>query len=208
MRVYPSESVTLIWGEAERRSTESVFDAGECCWISPTASGARSPLLRWEGIRSGEEVMAADKAGPDVGGECGKAMVGPSLRVPLPGGGGAPAIAAAAKFLWAMAACTAATTWPGRPPPAAAAATMAWGSTCVVHSTSFRSSSMSRFNFARLFWNHVMTCKKNKTGLAVLAFKRARALKYEPFMSNQRFKKGTFSRKIRFYFLFFLHTFF
>ena len=26
-------------------------------------------------------------------------------------------------------------------------------------------------------------------------------LKNEPFMSNRRFKKGTFSRKIRFYFL-------
>ena len=34
-------------------------------------------------------------------------------------------------------------------------------------------------------------------------------LKNEPFMSNRRFKKGTFSRKIRFYFLIklFLHTF-
>ena len=34
-------------------------------------------------------------------------------------------------------------------------------------------------------------------------------LKNEPFMSNRRFKKGIFSRKIRFYFLIklFLHTF-
>ena len=35
-------------------------------------------------------------------------------------------------------------------------------------------------------------------------------LKNEPFMSNRRFKKGTFSRKIRFYpfIKLFLHTFF
>ena len=38
----------------------------------------------------------------------------------------------------------------------------AWGITWLVHSTSLRSSSMSRFSLARRFWNHVITCNQMK----------------------------------------------
>ena len=74
-------------------------------------------------------------------------------------------LAADAAMAAAMAACsggdmvraareaaTAAAMWVW---PAAAMADTAW--TCGEHSTSFRNSSMSRFNFARRFWNQVIT---------------------------------------------------
>ena len=59
--------------------------------------------------------------------------------------------------LAAREAATAAAMWVW---PAAAAAATAW--TCGEHSTSFRSSSMSRFSFARRFWNHVITWEERE----------------------------------------------
>ncbi|MPC48876.1 hypothetical protein E2C01_042662 [Portunus trituberculatus] len=39
----------------------------------------------------------------------------------------------------------------------------------LVHSTSRFSSSMSRFSFARLFWNHVITWRRDERGGALVA---------------------------------------
>lgn len=47
----------------------------------------------------------------------------------------------------------------------------AWGMTWLVHSTSLRSSSMSRFSFARRFWNQVITWN-NKEGFEIELFFR------------------------------------
>ena len=130
--------------------------------------------------------MAADKAGPDVGGECGKAMVGPSLRVPLPGGGRAPAIAAAAKFL---------ERWPPVLQPQL---------DLDVHHRQRRRQPWHEvvralytlrlpqfLHVAFQFRASILKPRndlQNKTGLAVLAFKRARARFFKYYSRCPRFR--------------------
>ena len=130
---YPSESVTRIGGDLSDRSDLAIGECGD-------ARLSRLLLLDlgWPCMANnawGENMWAPGPPGGDEAWWC-KSMG--NLR---PGGAVSPrearaATAAAAICCWCPSAC---------------------GMTWLVHSTSFLSSSMSRFNFARLFWNQVMT---------------------------------------------------
>ncbi len=140
--------------------------SGDCAALPRLLGGEGPPPEAAEaadakGEATGPPIISG--GGPEVGGGGG-------------GGGAFPAATAAAAaswFLCARAATAAAMCcWCGLPAAAAAAAAAAAcdaaiaGRTCVVHSTSLRSSSMSRFSFARRFWNHVITCGERKKNLS------------------------------------------